>query len=72
MASCAAGTVRLLAWSPAPGYAVDEVEPGPAAEAEVRFTGGGTRVQVSVTCGAAGPEQRVRVSADGEDDGGDD
>lgn len=71
VASCTAGTVRLLAWSPAPGYAVDEVEPGPAAEAEVRFAGGGTRVQVSVTCGAAGPEQRVRVSAD-SDDGGDD
>ncbi len=68
MASCAAGTVRLLAWSPAPGYAVDEVEAGPAAEAEVRFTGGGNRVQVAVTCGATGPEQRVRVSADGGDD----
>ncbi len=68
VASCAAGTVRLLAWSPAPGYAVDEVEAGPAAEAEVRFIGGGSRLQVEVTCGATGPEQRVRVSADGDGD----
>ena len=70
VASCAAGTVRLLAWSPAPGYAVDEVEAGPAAEAEVRFIGGGSRLQVEVTCGPTGPEQRVRVSADGDGDDG--
>lgn len=42
VASCQAGQVYLRSWSPAAGFAVDEVQRGPADTAEIKFrsTGG--------------------------------
>ncbi|HLU71242.1 MAG TPA: hypothetical protein VKZ82_03615 [Nonomuraea sp.] len=37
IASCSGDEVTLRSWSPAQGYSVDSVEPGPGSKAEVEF-----------------------------------
>jgi serine/threonine-protein kinase len=50
-AACtASGQSRLLSWTPAKGYAVDHVEPGPAWETVAAFRHGRETVTMTVTC----------------------
>jgi hypothetical protein len=55
VARCSAGDVTLLSWSPAQGYRTDDVEPGPATAATVKFKADRTEVWVTVTCVAGEP-----------------
>ncbi len=48
-------SVTLVSWSPAQGFAVDQVDPGPTDHASVRFEGGETRVDVDVRCNGNTP-----------------
>lgn len=52
IAFCAGNLVTLRSWSPAQGFSVDSVDPGPAREAEVEFeaTGEAEDVEVKVAC----------------------
>ncbi len=50
VATCAAGQVTLMSWSPDPGFRADDVSRGPAAAASVKFKNGGTENLVVVTC----------------------
>ncbi|NUO99030.1 MAG: hypothetical protein HOV96_36660 [Nonomuraea sp.] len=59
IASCSGGQVTLRSWSPAQGYKVDGVEPGPAAEAKVEFEPEeGEEIELKITCTPAGPVAR--------------
>ncbi len=56
IASCSGGMVTLRSWSPAQGYSVDGVEPGPAREAEVEFEAGEREdVELKLGCSADRP-----------------
>ncbi len=56
IASCSGGLVTLRSWSPAQGYSVDGVEPGPAREAEVEFEAGEREdVELKLGCSADRP-----------------
>jgi serine/threonine-protein kinase len=48
-------TARLLSWSPARTYRVEEVSEGPAAEAVAVFRHGSERVRMTVTCSGGVP-----------------
>ncbi|MDP9843798.1 hypothetical protein [Streptosporangium lutulentum] len=54
VAVCQDGLVRLRSWSPAQGYSVDDVEPGPARQTEVEFESDRSELKVEVRCGADG------------------
>ncbi|WP_231956790.1 MULTISPECIES: serine/threonine-protein kinase [unclassified Actinoplanes] len=58
-AACAAGNVRLLDWTPADGYSVERVDPGPGLTASVTFASDVTRDRMSVTCFAGRPSAVV-------------
>lgn len=70
VASCSGATVYLRSASPAVGYDFDEWSRGPAAEAEVRFSGDAGEVKMLVTCRADGVPT-AKVESDAES-GGDD
>jgi hypothetical protein len=56
IASCAGGLVTLRSWSPAQGYSVDGVEPGPGREAEVEFEADeGEDVELKLGCSGDRP-----------------
>jgi serine/threonine-protein kinase len=56
IASCAGGEVTLRSWSPAQGYAVDDVDPGPRHDAKVKFRpADGDDVEVRIVCSAGRP-----------------
>ncbi|MEV0591045.1 hypothetical protein [Nonomuraea cavernae] len=56
IASCQDGQVTLRSWSPAQGYSVDGVEPGPRHEATVEFEPDeGEDVEVTIGCSAGRP-----------------
>lgn len=59
VARCAGTRVTLLSWSPAQGYAVDDVDPGPAKQATVTFERSRSEVQAKVTCVEGRPFIRV-------------
>jgi hypothetical protein len=54
VATCQNGRARLLYWSPAQGFAVSRVEPGPGSVASVAFTDSSGGVVMHVACGPAG------------------
>jgi hypothetical protein len=54
IALCRDGLIRLRSWSPAQGYSVDDVEPGPARRAEVEFESDQSELKVEVRCGTDG------------------
>ncbi|MEU5860554.1 MULTISPECIES: hypothetical protein [unclassified Nonomuraea] len=59
IASCSGGLVTLRSWSPAQGYSVDGVEPGPAQEAKVEFEPeDGKEVELKIFCTPEGPATR--------------
>ncbi|GIF76428.1 serine/threonine-protein kinase [Asanoa siamensis] len=51
--------VRLTAWTPGRGYALDEVDPGPATVAAVTFRHGQDHVTMTVTCADGTPSARI-------------
>ena len=53
-AACGLGGARLLYESPAQGFEVTRVGPGPSPEASVTFTNSSIGVTVKVTCGSSG------------------
>jgi hypothetical protein len=56
IASCTGDQVTLRSWTPALGYSVDEVEPGPAREAKVEFEPDeGEDIELRITCSAGVP-----------------
>lgn len=59
VARCAGTRVTLLSWSPAQGYAVEDVDPGPAKQATVTFERRSNEVQAKVTCVEGRPFIRV-------------
>jgi hypothetical protein len=78
VARCDGSTVSLEAWSPNPGYRVDEVVRGPATEASVWFESDSFEdVGVLVWCEEGEPHQAELIEAvvvavpvdDGRDDG---
>lgn len=67
VASCEAALVYLRSWSPAEGFVVDEVDRGPASEAEVRFTAAGedgVEVTMRLECSSGSPVAAVEVDTD--------
>ncbi|MFI7692160.1 hypothetical protein ACIBQ6_24030 [Nonomuraea sp. NPDC049655] len=59
IASCSGGLVTLRSWSPAQGYSVDGVQPGPAREAKVEFEPeDGEEVELKIFCSPDGPATR--------------
>ncbi|MFG1775924.1 septum formation initiator [Micromonospora sp. NPDC049051] len=54
VAECGPGGVRLVSWTPAPGYRVSDAEPGPDDDVEVTFVGPSGEVELKVRC--VGPE----------------
>ncbi len=70
VASCTGSTVYLRSASPAVGYDFDEWDRGPAAEAEVRFSGDSGEVKMEVTCRADGvPTAKVESDSESGEDG---
>ena len=59
IARCDGTTVRLLNAAPALGYGLEDYDPGPDAEAKVRFEGDAGRVELRVVCVDGRPEQRA-------------
>ncbi|MEU9504756.1 septum formation initiator [Micromonospora sp. NPDC048170] len=59
VAECGPGGVRLVSWTPAPGYRVSEAEQGPDDDVEVTFAGPGGEFELKVRCVGVEP-----VSAD--------
>jgi hypothetical protein len=50
VAKCTEDQVALMSWSPDPGWRTDDVSPGPAATASVKFKDDGTENVTVVTC----------------------
>jgi serine/threonine-protein kinase len=60
IASCDGDEVTLRSWSPAQGYSVDGVEPGPADEASVEFEpNDGEDVELTITCAGGLPVTQI-------------
>lgn len=55
------GQASLLSWSPAQGFRADDVDDGPADEAELTFESDSTDVDVSVECVGGRPRTSVEV-----------
>ncbi|MEO3788838.1 hypothetical protein ABGB14_01425 [Nonomuraea sp. B10E15] len=59
VASCDGDRVTLRSWSPAQGYAVDGVEPGPARETKVEFEPEeGDEIELTIACSGGRPAAR--------------
>jgi hypothetical protein len=54
VATCEDGRARLLYWSPAQGFAVFRVEPGPSLIVSVTFTDSSEGIVMHVACGTSG------------------
>lgn len=50
VAKCTGDRIELMSWSPDPGWRTDDVSPGPAATASVKFKNDGTENVTVVTC----------------------
>lgn len=50
VAKCTGDQVALMSWSPDPGWRTDDVSPGPAATASVKFKNDGAENVTVVTC----------------------
>ncbi|MEO8107173.1 MAG: hypothetical protein ABI720_07620 [Actinomycetes bacterium] len=69
MAACRSGQVALRSWSPAVGYRVDEVDPGPAREVEVKFVSNNGEAKMQVQCVSGVPSARTEYDSESGDDG---
>ncbi|MDH2429590.1 hypothetical protein [Sphaerisporangium sp. TRM90804] len=66
VASCDAGRAVLGSWSPAQGYAADDVKPGPDAAASLEFEADAETVKVTVTCRGDVPVTAVKVEREND------
>jgi hypothetical protein len=64
VAKCHGDEAYLLYWSPAQGFAVQEVLRGPARVARVTFKGMGREIKISVSCVANVPQSDIQDDAD--------
>jgi serine/threonine-protein kinase len=71
LAQCTEDGAYLVSISPAPGYRVTRVDPGPAPEATVTFQSGQGEVEVLVRCLSGAPRATLHRTT-GNDDVGDD
>ncbi|MBQ1074853.1 septum formation initiator [Micromonospora sp. C31] len=62
VAECGPGGVRLVSWTPVPGYRVTEAEPGPDDDVEVTFVGPSGEFELKLRCVGVEP-----VSAEDDD-----
>ena len=69
VAACSAGQVTLRSWSPAVGYRVDEVDPGPDEEVELRFVSNDSEATMQVRCLSGVPAARTEYGSESGDDG---
>ncbi|NHD18129.1 MULTISPECIES: hypothetical protein [unclassified Actinopolyspora] len=53
--NCSGGRAALLSWSPAQGFQAQDVQDGPAEEAELTFESTDTEVEITVECGDGEP-----------------
>lgn len=60
LASCSGGKVRLDSWSPAEGFQVDSIDPGPATKASLKFEADDREIKVEARC--AGPTPAVTAT----------
>ncbi|MEO3859211.1 hypothetical protein [Acrocarpospora sp. B8E8] len=61
VAACISGQASLLSWTPAQGYHVDDVDPGPDNHAKVKFEADDAEVEVEVHCEAGHPISREKI-----------
>ncbi|MFI7039574.1 hypothetical protein ACIBI0_23035 [Microbispora rosea] len=59
IARCDGGLVRLQSWTPAQGFEVDDVDPGPDDRARVKFESDEDRLEVEVRCSGGVPVPRI-------------
>ncbi|WP_433390519.1 septum formation initiator [Micromonospora sp. KLBMP9576] len=55
VAECEPGGVRLVSWTPAPGYRVSDVERGPDDDVEVAFAGPAGEFELKLRCVGSEP-----------------
>ncbi|SCG61478.1 septum formation initiator [Micromonospora humi] len=55
LAECGPDGVRVVTWSPAPGYRTKDADPGPDDHVEVRFVGAGQEYELRLRCRDAVP-----------------
>lgn len=65
VAECVGDQVTLKSWSPDPGYRIDDVSPGPAAGASVKFKNDGTENVTIVTCRNGEPHAETAADDSG-------
>jgi hypothetical protein len=58
------GNAFIVAWSPAQGFNVNEVDRGPAATTKVDFRGNGLRVRVTIQCAGTVPSAVISQEQD--------
>ncbi|MEU8174796.1 hypothetical protein AB0C14_18115 [Microbispora hainanensis] len=59
IARCDGELVRLQSWTPAQGFEVDDVDPGPDDRARVKFESDEDRLEVEVRCSGGVPVPRI-------------
>ncbi|WP_204050450.1 hypothetical protein [Microbispora siamensis] len=59
IARCDGGLVRLQSWTPAQGFEVDDVDPGPDDRARVKFESDEGRLEIEVRCAGGVPVPRI-------------
>ncbi|OPG12104.1 hypothetical protein [Microbispora sp. GKU 823] len=59
IARCDGGLVRLQSWTPAQGFEVDDVDPGPDDRARVKFESDEGRLEIEVRCADGVPVPRI-------------
>ncbi len=59
IARCDGGLVRLQSWTPAQGFEVDDVDPGPDDRARVKFESDEGRIEIEVRCAGGVPVPRI-------------
>lgn len=64
VAQCQGSDVLLVSWTPAQGYRVEDVDPGPDDDAELTFRGSGYKIDVEVRCTDGQPVATSERDAD--------
>ncbi|MEU8198183.1 hypothetical protein AB0C10_30835 [Microbispora amethystogenes] len=59
IARCDGGLARLQSWTPAQGFRVDDVDPGPDDRARVRFESDEGKLEIEVRCPGGVPTPRI-------------
>ncbi|MEU7942570.1 hypothetical protein [Microbispora bryophytorum] len=59
IARCDRGLVRLQSWTPAQGFEVDDVDPGPDDRARVKFESDESGLEIEVRCAGGMPVPRI-------------